>query len=181
MDYWYSVIYKALILSSSISFLVSFFTSGNASFGSVITGYSTLVLGIMMILIILFINILRVTEGQKTSQVIFNIIMSTGPFLLMLGVIGFILYFTIFYKNNIIDNNVASGYYTFSSVAVALFLMQIFLVYTNISTEKFQVTGKLSKVTSSLLYLLGVLTIVCSIILYTILKYYTVDGFANFQ
>ena len=48
----------------------------------------------------------------------------------------------------------------------------------NISTPKFDETGKISKVTSSIVYLLGVLTAISSIIMFTILKYFTTDGFA---
>jgi len=177
MNDWYSAIYKALILASSISFLISFFTTGNNAFGSVLTGYSTLVLAIIMILIILFMNILKITEGQSSTNVISNILMSTGPFLLMLGIIGFVLYLTIVYKNNIVDKHVSQNYFTFSAILVVLLLIQTFILYTNISTDKFQSTGKLSKVTSGLLYLLGVLALMCSFIISTVLKYFTVDGF----
>lgn len=179
MNDWYSAIYKALILASSISFLISFFVSGNSAFGTVLTGYSTLVLAIMMILIILFMNILKITEGQKSTNVISNILMSTGPFLLMLGIICFVLYLTIVYKNNIVDKHVSPNYFTFSAILVILLLVQTFIVYTNINTDKFQSTGKLSKVSSGLLYLLGVLALMCSFIISTILKYFTVDGFKS--
>ena len=43
-------------------------------------------------------------------------------------------------------------------------------------TDKFELTKKISKITSSLVYLIGVLTFICSLILYTILKYFTTDG-----
>jgi hypothetical protein len=95
----------------------------------------------------------------------------------MLGVIGFILYLIINYKTIIIANNVSPSYYTFSNIAIMLFLIQIYFVYTNIDNDKFTTTGKMSKVTSSLIYLLGVLTLTCSLILFTVLKYYTTDGF----
>lgn len=179
MDEWYSGIYKAFILASSISFLISFFTSGVNSYGSILTGYSTLVLGIMMILLILFNNIFRVT--QNTAQSLLTILTTTGPFLLMLGVIGFILYLVIMYKNIIVNGNVAPSYYTFSKIAIILFLAQTFLVYNNLNTEQFNKSGKLTKVTSSLLYLLGVLTLMCSFILYITLKYFVADGFQNFK
>jgi uncharacterized membrane protein len=77
----------------------------------------------------------------------------------------------------IIDEHVSKSYYTFSNIAIVLLLLQLYIVYTNISTERFESTGKISKLTSSLVYLLGVLTSMCSLILYTILKYYTTDGF----
>jgi hypothetical protein len=48
---------------------------------------------------------------------------------------------------------------------------------TNISTETFESTGKMSPLTSSIIYLLSVLSGICSVILFTILKYFTTDGF----
>ena len=56
-----------------------------------------------------------------------------------------------------------------------------FFVYQNISTDKFQTTGRLSKVVSGIIYLLGVLGSICTIILFTILKYFTTDGFTTNQ
>jgi hypothetical protein len=97
----------------------------------------------------------------------------------MLAIIGFILYLIIFYKQPITEGHVSKSYYTFSNINIILLLLQIYLVYLNIDTDKFETTGKISKVTSSLLYLLGVLTGICSIILFTILKYFRTDGFTN--
>jgi hypothetical protein len=131
----------------------------------------------MMILIILFQNILKNNPNQSLFQLIYSIFITTGPFILILAVIGFILYLIISYKNLIIDEHVSKSYYTFSNIAIVLLLLQLYIVYTNISTERFESTGKISKLTSSLVYLLGVLTSMCSLILYTILKYYTTDGF----
>jgi len=177
MKDWYSSIYKALIMASVIAFLISFFSGGEVSLGASLAGYSVLILGIMMLLIILFQNILKTTENQGFLQQMYSILMTTGPFLLMLGVIAFILYLIINYKTLIIDQHVAQSYYTFSNMAIVLLLIQLYIVYNNITTEKFEATGKLSKLTSSLVYLLGVLTSICSLILFTILKYYTTDGF----
>ena len=46
----------------------------------------------------------------------------------------------------------------------------------NIISDKFQQTGKISKVTLGMVYLVGTITGICSIIIYTILKYFTTDG-----
>lgn len=83
----------------------------------------------------------------------------------------------IFYKNKIINEQVSNSYYSFSNVTIILILLQLYIIYSNISTDKFISSGKLSKVTSSIIYLINVLTIISSIILFTILKYYTTDGF----
>jgi len=177
MKDWYSAIYKGFIIAGFISFIIGFFSEGKVSLGAYIAGYSVLILGIMMILIILFNNILIVTQGQNTFKIIYSILSTTGPFLLMLGVIGFILYLMITNKDSIIDKHVSTNYYTFSNISVILLLIQLYIVYKNISTEKFESTGKISQVTTSIIYLLGVLDLICSIIMYTILIYFRTDGF----
>ena len=179
MKDWYSGIYKAFIIASVISFIISFFSSGQTSLGSMLAGYSLLILGIMMILLILFNKILEFTQGQHLFQIIYAIFSFAGPFILMLGVIGFILYLIIFYKTPIIEGHVSNSYYSFSNISIILMLLQIYLIYLNLNTSTFETTGKISKVTSSLLYLLGVLTAICSLILFTILKYFRTDGFTN--
>ena len=179
MSGWYSSIYKAFIISAIISFVIGFFSEGKVSLGSYITGYSVLILGIMMILLILFNSIMKITEGQSIFQILYTILLTAGPFLLMLGVIAFILYLMITYKSIILQDHVANGYHSFSNINIILILIQLYIVYTNISSDSFEKTGKMSKVTSSVVYLLGVLSTITSIILYTILRYFTTDGFTS--
>ena len=179
MSGWYSSIYKAFIISAIISFVIGFFSEGKVSLGSYITGYSVLILGIMMILLILFNSIMKITEGQSILQILYTILLTAGPFLLMLGVIAFILYLMITYKSIILQGHVANGYHSFSNINIILILIQLYIVYTNISSDSFEKTGKMSKVTSSMVYLLGVLSTITSIILYTILRYFTTDGFTS--
>ena len=168
MSGWYSSIYKAFIISAIISFVIGFFSEGNVSLGSYITGYSVLILGIMMILLILFNSIMKITEGQSILQVLYTILLTAGPFLLMLGVIAFVLYLMITYKSIILEDHVANGYHSFTNINIILILIQLYIVYTNISSDSFEKTGKMSKVTSSMIYLLGVLSAITSIILYFI-------------
>jgi hypothetical protein len=174
---WYSTIYKACIYASIVAFIIGFFTSSSASLGAYLAGYSALILAIMLILIILFSTVLKATSNNSTFQILYLIFITAGPFILMLGVISFVLYSLIVYKNNIIEGHIAPGYNSFSNIIVILLMIQLYLVINNINTEIFERTGKMSKVTSSMIYLLGVLTGISSIILYTILKYYSTDGF----
>jgi hypothetical protein len=177
MNNWYSSIYKAFIYAGMIAFIIGFFTENKSSLGAYIAGYSVFILAILMILIILFSNILKTSQGN--FSVIYSIIMMSGPFLLILGTICFVLYLLIKYKDNIIDGKVAPGYFSFSNIIVILLFLQFYLVYTNINTEIFEATGKIPKVTTSILYLIGVITAISSIILYTILRYYSTDGFTT--
>lgn len=179
MKDWYSTIYKACIFASLVAFIMGFFTQSQLSLGAYIAGYSVLTLGIMMILIVLFKNVLRVTENGSALQILYSILMTSGPFILILAVISFVLFLLINYQDKIIAGQVAPSFNSFSNIIVMLLLLQVYLVYTNINTDTFESSGKIPKVTSSLVYLLGVLTGICSIILSTILKYYSTDGFTN--
>ena len=179
MNNWYSTIYKACILAATIAFIIGFFTQSQTSLGAYISGYSVLILGILMILVILLSNVLNVSQNSSTFQILFSIMLTSGPFILILAITGFILYLLINYKSNIVSGHVAPGYSSFNNIITLLIFVQLYLVYININTDKFQTTGKLSKLTSSIMYLLGVVTAICSIILYTILKYFTTDGFTK--
>ena len=179
MKDFYSSVYKACIFASLIAFIIGFFSESRMSLGAYIAGYSVLALGIMMILIILFNNVLSVNSNGSSFQILYSILITSGPFLLILSVISFVLYLLINYKEKIIAGHVAASYNSFSNIIVLLLLLQIYMVYTNISTDTFVSTGKIPKVTSSFIYLLGVLTAIFSITLNTILKYYSTDGFTN--
>lgn len=169
-------IYKAFILASVIMFVVSFFTSGDTTIGSLITAYSTLSISLIMIMLILISNVLRISQGQSIFNLILSIFLNAGPFLLMFAIVGLMLYCIITYSSAIGKGNVSGNYYTFSNIIVILFLIQIYLLYGNIISEKFQQTGKISKITLGMVYLIGTVSGICSIIIFTILKYFTTDG-----
>jgi hypothetical protein len=174
---WYSTIYKACIYAACVAFVIGFFSNNATSLGAYLAGYSVLVLAILMILTFLFTNIFKINANSSTIQMLYSILMTSGPFILMLGIISFVLYLLIKYKNNIIAGHVSPSYNSFSNTIVILLMLQLYIIISNISNEKFETTGKLSKVTSSIIYLLGVLTGISSIILNTILTYYSTDGF----
>ena len=178
----YSGVYKALIISSVVSFLISIFSEGKTSYNSLISGYSSLTLGLMMILTIVITKIMEVNSGSTTKELLLTILLSLGPFLLMMSIIGFILYLIIVYKDPILDNHVSKSYHTFSNITIVLLLIQIFIVYSKIlDTKEFEESGKISKILSSLLYLLGVLSLYSTMIIYIILKYFITDGFQGLK
>ena len=176
MNNLYLSVYKALIYVSVILFLISFWTSGNTTIGALITGYSALTLSILMILILLLNNVMNTVQWKSSFEMISTILISASPFLLMLAVIAFILYLIIKHSKIIGEGQVSTSYYTFSNITIILFLLQIYLLYENMGTEKFKQTYKLSSVTSSLIYLLGIITSMCALIIYTILNFFTTDG-----
>jgi len=174
---WYSGLYKGLILASAITFILSVFTSGETSYGSLVAGYSTLTLAILMVIIIAMMGSLKLVEGKGMLETITTILSSTGQFLLLLSVIGFVLYLIIYYKDIIQSGHVSNTYYSFSTLTTVLILLQSYLIYTNLDSDKFISTNKLPKITTNILYLLGVITWISSITIYITLKYFTTDGF----
>jgi hypothetical protein len=181
MKEWYSTIYNAFIYASMVAFIIGFSTSSKTSLGAYIAGYCVLILGILMLLTIMFSTIFKNNPNISMVQTIYYIMINTGPFILILGVISFILYLLINYKDSIIKGNVAPGFNSFNNIIVMLLLIQMYIINTNVNKEKFEITKKLPKVTTSIIYLIGILTSICSIILYTILKYYSTDGFQTFD
>ncbi len=95
----------------------------------------------------------------------------------MLGIVSFMFYLMIKYKDNIVKQDTASGYDTLTTMIIILLISQLYIVISNIDTERFDLTGKLPKITTSVLYLLGTITAIASVSLHGKLKYYSTDGF----
>ncbi len=177
MQEWYSSIYKAFIIGTLICFIISIFTSGATAYNSYVTGYSILILALMMILTMIITKVLKVMPNGSSAQLMITILLELGPFLLVLAIIAFILYLIIYYKKAILEGRVSSNYNTFSNITIILLLVQLYIVYGNIFTNEFENSGKLSKKTTGLLYLVGVLSLISTSIIYILLKYYRTDGF----
>lgn len=176
MNVWYIYIYKAFAFASLITFIISLFTSGQTTIGSLITAYSTLIISIIMIILLLLTNVLKISSNFTFFQLIQKFIMLLGPFILILGTIGLLLYLIIVHSNSISLGHVSNSYYIFSNILITLFLLQIYIFSKNIGDIKFQQTGQYSSSTSGLIYILGLLSAICGLSIYTILTYFTTDG-----
>ena len=109
-----------------------------------------------------------------------NILTLTGPFFIILAIIGFMLYLLISYKNPIINNQVSQSFNTFSNITLFLIFILIYFIYSQVECDGAECggdTGKIGKVSNSVLFLLSLLTMISSGIVYIILVYYRTDGF----
>jgi hypothetical protein len=173
---FYSEIYKAFIIASIVAFIISMATTGKVSYGGQVAGYASLIVGIMLILILLFNNISNDNSKSSTTSLISVILMTTGPFIMIFAIIGFILYLLIENKDIIIDDHVSPKYKTFRNITQILLILQMLIVMSKLNSDPFKTTGKIGGLTSSIMYLFSVFTLVSSLILYVILTYYTTDG-----
>ena len=161
MEDWYLSVCKALLIVGKLSFIISFGTSGATSYGAELSGYSSITLAIMLILLMLF----------KYKN-----LMAILAFLWLLAIIGFILFSVLTHKNQIINGHVPTYYSTFIEVSMILIIIQTLVIYSSIFTDKFKENGIISPINIYSSYLLSSLTMMCSIIIYIMLKYYTTDG-----
>ena len=173
---WYKSTYNALLLVAVMLFLIAFGTTGDVNIGTTISAYSLLTISVFMILILVVNKTLSAETDVSGFQNIMDALRTAGPLFLILGVIGFVLYLLIYYKNDILGNRVSNSFYTFSNITTILLLMQVYLLYTNMNAKD-GFKGQLSKVVSGSLLIIGLFSLMSSLILYTILCYYTTDGF----
>ena len=175
---WFSKVYEAFIISSIVAFVIAFFTEGKVALGAYISGYFILILALMMILLVLFNRIMGSPSNDTSFQILIRLIMGTSPFLIMLGIVVFLFYLLINYQKRIVEKTISQSYFSFNNIAVILLFVQLYTVYKILLDNHFQVTGKISKVNSSLMMLFSTIIFICSTIIYIILKYYTTDGFS---
>jgi len=178
MPNWYTMIYSALILVSIILFFVTFFTSGVSKIACSITAYSCMATSILMILgfSLYNLNIISDEANYSNYNYFLNLLMVSGPFILLLGIIGFSLYLLIVYQNRISNGHVANEYTSFSTISIILTLLEIYIFYEAMSSKQFITTGKLPKLSYSIMYLIGVINVVSVMIMAIILKYFITDG-----
>jgi hypothetical protein len=179
---WDVYLWKSTIIAAIITFLIGMFTTGVNSLNASIAGYSLLIITIMGISIQLIRTPISNKDGDSTLKMIWNILMQTGPFFIILGIIGLMLYLLVANKNPIIKNEVSQSFNTFSNITLFLILILIYFIYNNVMCDGVDCdSGKTGKMNNSIMYLLSILTIVSTGIVYTILTFYRTDGFQGLK
>jgi hypothetical protein len=177
---WDVYLWKAIIIAAVITFMICMFTTGVNSLNASIAGYSLLIITILGIMIQLIRKPITSQEGTSTLKMVMNVLMLTGPFFIVLAIIGFMLYLLISYKNPIINNEVSSSFNTFSNITLFFIFLLTYFIYNNVMCDGPQCgsdTGKIGKVSNSFLFLLSVFMMISTGIVYTILTFYRTDGF----
>jgi len=171
---WDVYLWKSTIIAAVITFIIYMYTTGVNSLNAAITGYSLLIITILGILIQLIKTPISNSEGISTLKMVMNILTQTGPFFIILAVIGLMLYLLVRYKNPIIKNQVSSSFKSFSNLTLFLILVIIYFIYNQAMGDN---TGKIGKVSNSFLFLLSLITMIFAGTVYIILVFYTTDGF----
>lgn len=166
-------IYKSLIYASFCAFIIGIVTTGVVSFHCYQTGYAVLGIGIMMI-VVQILNQLASAKDESSS--IGTYALNLTPFVVTLSVLASLLYFSIMYKEIIVEERVSQGFFVFSNIVIILILIQTYIIFSGVSSETFKEKGIPHK-TLGLILLFAVLSGIATNIIRTILKYFTTDGF----
>lgn len=173
---WDVYLWKSIIIAAVITFIIYMFTTGVNSLNAAIAGYSLLIITIMGILIQLIRKPITNQEGVSTLKMIWNILMLTGPFFIILSIIGLMLYLIISNKNPIINNEVSQSFNTFSNITLFLIFILIYFIYNNVMCDGPQ-CGDTGKLDNSIMYFGSIVIMISTGIVYTILTFYRTDGF----
>ena len=181
---WDVYLWKSTIIAAVITFIIGMYTTGINSLNASIAGYSLLIITILGFLIQLIRTPVSNKEGISTFKMVINILTQTGPFFIILAIIGLMLYLLISNKNPIIKNEVSTSFNTFSNITLFLILILIYFIYSNVMCDGPECggnTGKIGKVSNSVLFLLSIITMISTGIVYVILTYYRTDGFQGLK
>ena len=162
---WYSNTYNAFLIVGMIILFCTVGTNTTSSLSGTITGYSFIIVGILLLLGFL------TKQGQRNMDLL-TTFLSFGPILVFLGILIYIIYLLSLNFDKITSGNISDSYYNFMYIFIVLIALQIYLIYLGMQNEQF----KLSKVMSMLLYLIEVVAIIVIITLGIILKYFATDG-----
>ena len=80
------------------------------------------------------------------------------------------------YQSRITSGNVTNEYSTFSTISIILMLLEMYIFYGAMNSDLFMSSGKMPRISYSIMYLIGVINVVCVMILGVVLKYFTTDG-----
>jgi len=173
---WFGILTTSLVIVGSVILLLSLTISNDSIAYVSICGYSIILFAFCLIIANVFNKTVRVTGGSMSTflPLFFN---NIGPFLLNIGVVTFLLSLTIIYTDRINAGHLLDSYYSFSRLTIFMILIQMAIFYSGMKSKSFKQESKLPSVYTSFSYLVGVILLYMSIIIQTILKYYTTDGF----
>jgi len=170
---WYTIIYNSLLL---VGLIIIFCTVGSntaSNLTGTIIGYSFIVTGILLLMGYL-LNNMNMIAGSSFS--LLSSLITVGPFVLLIGILVYMIYLLSYYFPQITAGHISSGYYTFMNIFIVLLMVEFYIFYNSMQDKVFKTTGTIGKATGMILYLLELVSIVTLITLGIVLKYFSTDG-----
>jgi hypothetical protein len=170
---WYTIIYNSLLIVGLIIVFATVGSNAASSLTGTIIGYSFIITGILLLVGFLLNNMSNLA-GANFSFI--SSLITIGPFVLLIGILVYMIYLLSYYFSQITAGHISSGYYTFMNIFIVLLVVEFYIFYNSIQDKAFKTSGTIGKVTGMILYLLELVSIVTVITLGIILKYFSTDG-----
>ena len=170
---WYTIIYNSLLVVGVIIIFCTMGSNSASNLTGTIIGYSFIVTGTLLLIGYLLNNI-NVISGSNFSLI--SSLITVGPFVLLIGILIYMIYLLSYYFSQITAGHISSGYYTFMNIFIILLIVEFYVFYNGIQDKAFKTTGTIGKITGMILYLLELVSIVTAITLGIVLKYFSTDG-----
>ena len=170
---WYTIIYNSLLVVGVIIIFCTMGSNSASNLTGTIIGYSFIVTGTLL-LIGYLLNNMNTINGSSFSLI--SSLITVGPFVLLIGILTYMIYLLSYYFSQITAGHISSGYYTFMNIFIVLLMIEFYVFYNGTQDKVFKTTGTVGKITGMILYLLELVSIVTAITLGIVLKYFSTDG-----
>ena len=120
---WYSNIYNSLIVVGIIIIICTIGSNSKSGLTGTITGYSFIITGTLLLMGYLMNNM---AISQTNSSIISHLI-TVGPFVVLIGILVYMIYLLSYYFNHITNGQVANSYYSFMNIFIVLLSIQMYI------------------------------------------------------
>jgi hypothetical protein len=158
----------ALLVSGFIIVIVTTGITNQNSLSALISGYATLLVSLLFILWLNWINMENIP--------LFTLIKNIFPFLTIMTLLILLITFLSLYFDRIASNHVSTYYYTFSNMSTLFLIIQLIILFRELSTKSYEVTKTISPKIFSMLMLLTTINAIIVGTLGIILKFYITQG-----
>jgi hypothetical protein len=167
---WYSVIYNAFLFVGVVIVTITLFISSSSALTGTMFGYTFIAVGLFLFLGYLMKNMSSAKAG------LLSILITLAPFILLLGILFYMVYLISAHFDRIASEQVSPSYYLFSKLFAIMLVVQLAIILHGTETQQFKQTRTLGKVTNLMLFLTELINGVIAIVIGIILKYFSTDG-----
>lgn len=174
-----AIIYSAFLFLGLLFTIISAFLPSKTVSIVNILAYSCLIAGVLLIVGQMMIQLRQTVSGNSTlsfwelSNIMKN---NVGPFVCVLGVLGFLLYMNIQFKDKIASGHLPDDYYLFNNLNIFVILAEAVIFFTGMQQTQGSDTLYLPLSYGTFLYFLFLVNVNMALIQYNILRYFTTDG-----
>jgi hypothetical protein len=156
-----------IIIGSSIVILMTTGAHGHNAFLAFINAYRALLCSIIFMFSLIWYRVSGVS--------FYRLAISLFPFIMLIGIITWLLILLHKYYDRITDNKVSDYYVSFVNMSTILTLIQLAILVNSVRDSYFENNKSLQPKTFSMLMLLGTINFIMVITLGVILKSYVTD------